>query len=75
MIVRPGFDSQRLHKILNNTDKFEYKIVVEYYSGLEYTLNNYGKEGWELSSVILQETRYTLFLKRRYVIEIKNKHC
>lgn len=46
-------------------DKFEYKIIVEYYSGLEYVLNKHGKDGWELSSVILQGTRYTLFLKKK----------
>lgn len=56
-------------------DKFEYKIIEECYSGLEYTLNKYGKQGWELSSVILKGAKYTLFLKRRYDIEIKDKHC
>lgn len=54
--------------------KFDYKIIVEYYSNLEYALNRYGKEGWELAGVVLQGTRYTLFLKRAYVIEIENKN-
>lgn len=55
--------------------KFDYKIIIEYYSSLEYILNKYGKEGWELAGVVLQGTKYMLFLKKRYVIEIKNKHC
>lgn len=53
--------------------KFDYKIIVTCYSSLEYTLNKYGKERWELVSVILQGAKYTLFFKRAYVIEIKNK--
>lgn len=55
--------------------KFEYKIIARYYFDLEHELNKHGKEGWELSSVILEGTKYTLFLKRRYVIEIKDKNC
>lgn len=50
--------------------KFDYKVIEEYYSNLEYTLKEKGKDGWELVSVILQGERYILFLKRLYYIEI-----
>lgn len=49
-------------------DKFEYKIIAEYYYNIEAALNKYLKDGWKLSSGIFEESKYKLFLKRKCII-------
>lgn len=60
-------------------DKFEYKIVEDYYHDFEPEsfLNEFGEDGWELVQVIkdpesFSGLKYQYYFKRKIVIDDKS---